>query len=168
MRSLKLTWLPYSFLILGVSLLLVALAPATRLKWHTVTPGVISVKELPPPSLYISGSVPEMLRQQTSQWNVLPTDDPGSAAVTLDGANLDEATSIWIYALVAPFPTITDDISSQELLDFWRGSGTGPFAGSPLRMAESTLRAVSAAWGEPAPGAVVIVSADQLVDILWE
>jgi hypothetical protein len=129
--------------------------------------GVFSFKNLPPPTLYIGASVPDILRQETSKWQLLPADDSPSAAVTLDFANLDQADSIWIYALVAPFPTITDDVSSQELLDFWRGAGPGPFAGSPLRMAESTLRAVSAAWGEPAPGAVVIVSPDRLVDILW-
>jgi hypothetical protein len=68
---------------------------------------------------------------------------------------------------VVPFPTITDDISAQELLDFWRGSNTGPFAGAPLRMAESTLRAFSAAWGEPAPGVVMIVPSEGFVDTLW-
>lgn len=167
MRPSKLTWLPYSLLVLGISLLLVALAPATRVRFHTVQEGVFSVKELPPPSLYIDSSVPDMLHAETSGWNVLRTDDAQSAAVTLDFAKLDEADSIWIYALVAPFPTITDDVSSRGFLDFWHGAGSGPFAGSPLRMAESTLRAVSAVWGQAAPGVVEIVSPDHLVDTLW-
>ena len=81
MSSFKPAWLFYCFLILGVSLLLVALAPAIRVKLHIVSAGLISVKKLPPATLYISASVPEVLRQQTSQWNLLPTDDRGSAGI---------------------------------------------------------------------------------------
>ena len=43
----------------------------------------------------------------------------------------------------------------------------GPFSGSPLRMAESTRAAFTAAWGEPASGVVQTVPEHQLVDALW-
>lgn len=167
MRSSKSSWLFYSLLILGVSLVFLAFTTARRA--DPSAPGVVAVKKLPSPTpmLYISASVPDVLRAETSGWNVLPTNDPQSASITLDLTETAEGSSLWIYALVAPFPTITDDISSQELLDFWHGSNTGPFAGTPLRMAESTLRAFSAAWGEPAAGAVMIVSTEGFVDALW-
>jgi hypothetical protein len=168
MRSSKFSWL-FSFIIflLGASLLWVTFGTL----WRDETPesGVIAVKKLPSltPMFYISPSVPDVLRAETSAWNLLPTDDPQSAGITLDLTDTEEGSSLWIYALVAPFPTITDDISAPELLDFWHGSNTGPFAGAPLRMAESTLRAFSAMWGEPAPGAVMIVPSEGFVDTLW-
>jgi poly-gamma-glutamate synthesis protein (capsule biosynthesis protein) len=98
---------------------------------------------------------------------MLPSDDPNSAAITLDLAQSAEPDSIWIYALVAPFPTVTDDISASDLLDFWHGLGAGPFAGAPLWMKESTLAAFSVAWGKPAPGVVRIAPEDGLVDTVW-
>lgn len=167
MRSSKFPWLFSAFLLLGASLLWVAFGTIQR--DDSPEPGAIAAKKMPSPTpmLYISPSVPSVLRAEASGWNVLATDDPQSAGITLDLTEIEEGSSLWVYALVAPFPTITDDISSQELLDFWHGSNTGPFAGAPLRMAESTLRAFSASWGEPASGAVMIVSAEGFVDGLW-
>jgi poly-gamma-glutamate synthesis protein (capsule biosynthesis protein) len=107
------------------------------------------------------------LRAEASKWDILPGDDPNSAAIILDLAQSAKPDSIWIYALVAPFPTVTDDISAGDLLDFWHGLGTGPFAGAPLWMTESTLAAFSIAWGRPAPGIVMTVSEDNLVDTVW-
>jgi hypothetical protein len=168
MRSPKIARpLPFSFLILGVGLMLMAVIPGLDAGLQVSDLGQVLEKQLAPVSLYIGPSVPQALHEEAAAWNLLPGDDPLNATVTLDAAPADEADSLWVYALVAPFPTITDDVSSTVLLDFWHGSGTGPFGGSPLRMAESTLRAVSAIWGEPAPGAVQIVPQEQLVEVLW-
>jgi hypothetical protein len=168
MRSSKIARpLPFSFLILGVGLMLMAVIPGLEAGLQVSGLGHVLDKQLIPASLYIGPGVPQALHEESAAWNLLPNDDPLNATVTLDAAPADEADSLWVYALVAPFPTITDDVSSTVLLDFWHGSGTGPFGGSPLRMAESTLRAVSAIWGEPAPGAVEIVPQEQLVEVLW-
>jgi poly-gamma-glutamate synthesis protein (capsule biosynthesis protein) len=76
--------------------------------------------------------------------------------------------SQWTYALVAPFPTLVDDIATQELLASWSGTPFGPFAGIPLLMEESTLKTFTKMWGEPAKGAVQVVEADQLLDTAWK
>ena len=94
--------------------------------------------------------------------------DSASASIHLDvtqstGSN----SSIWIYALVAPFPTIMDSVSLADIKNAWGGAGTGPFAGRPLWMDESTLAAFSAVWGAPAAGSVIVRPADQLVDSAW-
>ncbi len=165
-------WFFYSLLIIGICLILVGITPDTRAAVHDVAAlDVILAKPLPSPGLYIDFSVPAVLRAEASKWNVPITNDLPGASITLNLANnlakTDEPASVWVYTLVAPFPTITDDVSFRDLLDFWHGSGAGPFDGSPLRMAESTLQAFSAIWGEAAPGAVVIVPEDRLVDVLW-
>jgi hypothetical protein len=159
--------LPFSFLILGVSLMLMSLVPGLDAGLQASGLGHVLEKQFPPASLFIGPGVPQALHEEAAQWNVLPSDDPLRAAITLDVTDIDEADAVWVYALVAPFPTPIDDVSSTVLLDFWHGSGTGPFNSSPLRMTESTLRAVSAIWGEPAPGVVQIVPQERLVEILW-
>jgi hypothetical protein len=74
----------------------------------------------------------------------------------------------WVYALVAPFPTVTDGVTSEELNLAWaQGIAPAAFSGHPLLMDESTRAAISALWGEPAAGAVEIVSSDRLLETAW-
>jgi poly-gamma-glutamate synthesis protein (capsule biosynthesis protein) len=73
-----------------------------------------------------------------------------------------------VYALVAPFPTIRDGVTFNELKLAWTEETTpAPFEGHPLLMEQATLAAFTALWGEPAAGAVRVVSADQLLDTAW-
>jgi poly-gamma-glutamate synthesis protein (capsule biosynthesis protein) len=73
-----------------------------------------------------------------------------------------------VYALVVPFPIVTDGVTFDELHLAWsEGRVPEPFNGSPLLMDESTLAAFTSLWDEPASGAVRIVSADRLLDEAW-
>ena len=74
----------------------------------------------------------------------------------------------WVYTLVAPFPTVRDGLTSDELRRAWiEGTAPEPFHGHPLLMDEATHAAFSALWGEPAAGAVQIMPAGQLLDTAW-
>lgn len=86
------------------------------------------------------------------------------ATQTLD---VSDTGSIWIYALVAPFPTVTDGVSSADLISAWQSGSSLTGNGQPLLMAESTLRAMTALWGEPAPGAARSVPKEQILDTGW-
>ncbi len=102
------------------------------------------------PSLWISPAVPPALHEQAVGWGIPIVDNPNSASLRVvvqpDGIN----ATTWIYALVTPFPTVTDGVTSQELLANWKGSPTGTFGGHPLLMDPSTLAAFTALWGAPA------------------
>jgi poly-gamma-glutamate synthesis protein (capsule biosynthesis protein) len=74
----------------------------------------------------------------------------------------------WVFALVAPYPTITDQVSMSDPKQSWKGSSSGPFAGQPLLLTESTLDIFSAWWGEPAPGATQVVPAQELIEVAWD
>ena len=74
---------------------------------------------------------------------------------------------MWIYSLVAPFPTVTDDVAYEDLLSAWKGDPAPPISGHAILMAESTLAAFTALWGEPASGVVTVVPSDQLLDTAW-
>jgi hypothetical protein len=82
-------------------------------------------------------------------------------------ANNGEALSHWVYALVAPYPTLTENVSLEELQAVWAGDNEGAFAGAPLLMSAETQAVFVALWGEPAAGAVDVQSADALVDAAW-
>ena len=73
-----------------------------------------------------------------------------------------------VYALVVPFPTLTDGVSSAELKRAWvEGTAPAPFRGHPLLMTESTLAAIRALWGEPVDSAVRVLPAEQLLETAW-
>jgi hypothetical protein len=73
-----------------------------------------------------------------------------------------------VYALVAPFPTLTDGISSEELKRAWlEGIAPAPFNGRPLFMTEATRTSFKDLWGEPATSAVLAVPEDQLLETAW-
>jgi poly-gamma-glutamate synthesis protein (capsule biosynthesis protein) len=132
----------------------------------TSTPVVLDTSHIS-----VSSAVPALLREQFLQNGFQVSTSPqASSALTLDaGKPIDGAQNIstWTYALVAPFPTLADDITSQDLLSAWSASSSGPFSGIPFLMDESTLKTFTLLWGEPAQGAVQIVPADQLLDTAW-
>ncbi len=73
-----------------------------------------------------------------------------------------------VYALVAPFPTFVDGVSSQELKLAWTdGIAPATFDAGPFLMDEATRAALSALWGEPAGSAVLTVPAEQLLETAW-
>jgi Bacterial capsule synthesis protein PGA_cap len=119
-------------------------------------------------NLWISPAVPDVLRQFALGFGLPLANDSVGATVRLDVSRSSDSQSVvWIYALVAPFPTITDNLSLADIQNAWDGSNTGPFSGRPLWMNESTLAAFSAVWGAPAAGSVNVAPADQLVDATW-
>jgi len=105
-----------------------------------------------------SDTVPQALRDQ-----VRAVELPFSASMSLDVTKPGETGTQfqWVYALAAPFPTVMDGVTSDELRSLWTSGGT------PLLMEESTLRALTAIWGEPASGSVRSVAAEQLLDAAW-
>lgn len=114
-------------------------------------------------------SVPGQLRDQLESI----VSDMG-ARVTLDIAPLtdpakpNETRIEWVYALVAPFPTITDGVVFDELHTAWtNGTPLSHPGGIPLLMTESTLAAFTAQWDAPAPGVVRTVDEDHLLEAAW-
>jgi hypothetical protein len=132
-----------------------------------------------PPSLWVSPGVPDLLRQDILRYGLVMTVSEENANAHIDqvnpGATINQQvdrritqTTEWIYALVAPFPTITDGVSLADIQQNWAGNPTGEFSGNPFWMEKSTLAAFTAIWGPPAPNAVMIADGDQLLDLAWQ
>jgi hypothetical protein len=94
-------------------------------------------------------------------------DEPNQAAYHLQAGDR-EPVSLWVYALVAPFPSIPNGISAEELRQAWNGKGSATFPDSPLLMDAPTYAVLEAVWGPGAPGAVVLQSTGDLASYAWE
>ncbi|MBI3162259.1 MAG: CapA family protein [Chloroflexi bacterium] len=153
--------------------------PSATIQIPTLAPTITPMPPIAAPTpvvlnaaqVWTSPSTPQLLRDQFVSWGfqVLATRQD-SANLFIDVVQTSEGAmhvSTWTYALVAPFPTLIDGVTSQELLAVWGGSSFGPFAGIPILMEESTLATFTSLWGAPAEGAVQALPADQILDAAW-
>lgn len=92
---------------------------------------------------------------------------PEQASLRLEAGD-QRPLGLWIYALVAPFPTLADGVTLKELRRSWQGKAEGPFAGLPLLMDKSTYGVFAAWWGEPAQGATETLPEEELLQAAWE
>ncbi|MGE5124217.1 MAG: CapA family protein, partial [Acidobacteriaceae bacterium] len=147
----------------------VGLESSTSTPTITASSSPTSIPTQVPVSLWVAPYLPEKL----SSALVLPDGyflaaDPAHADVTLDIAPADMPAAIqWMYALVAPFPTVPDNVTLEELRDAWSGSSAELFDGSPLLMDETTLDVFAGLWGSPAPRAVLVLPSAELIDYAW-
>ena len=131
---------------------------SSSIKISTFTPGPVLTSN--------SNAVPTALREQLVSLKL-----PANTSIRVDvpsKANQNATPVPWVYALVAPFPTTMDGVTSAELELAWtQGTVPAAFSGHPLLMDESTLAAFKALWDEPASGLVRTVPSDQLLDTAW-
>ncbi len=74
----------------------------------------------------------------------------------------------WIYALAAPFPTITDGVSLADLKAAWTGSAPTVFSGHPILVDPGTKAAMESILGPASAEAVRVLPAADLLDAAWK
>ena len=73
--------------------------------------------------------------------------------------------SQWVYALVTPFSSTMQGVSSNDLLLRWQGQSN---VNQPLLMDQNTNEMFSAMWGPAAPAASVqVLAKHELIDYAW-
>jgi hypothetical protein len=141
---------------------------ATPTNSPTVPPPTATTSPTPSPySIWVAPGVAAIMQGQLrlpELWGF--SENAGSAALQLRVGE-QNLVSRWVFALVAPFPTITDDISGQALHRAWKGETDAVWGGAPLLMAASTLEIISAYWGEPASESVRVIPKAELLDEAW-
>jgi len=70
----------------------------------------------------------------------------------------------WVYALVAPFPTVTDEVGASWLQNLWQGQPEDAI--QTLLVAEGDLPALTSILGEPGQ-TVLTYPKDQLLETAW-
>ncbi len=116
------------------------------------------------PGARIGESVPASLREQIQ--NLKPSNFILDASPFVESnPSLSEKKIQWVYALVAPFPTVTDGVTLDQLHLAWTEGKL--LNGMPLLMEESTRDALTILWDAPASPSIRIVSTGELVDQAW-
>jgi hypothetical protein len=118
--------------------------------------------------VYLAPNIPEVLASAIA----LPAgyhlvDEPNQAVLQLTAGD-QRPVSLWVYALVAPFPTIQDGVNYEDLRQAWQGLESNIFPGSPLLMDPQTYAVFETVWGSSAPGAVDLLEAGDLLSYAWE
>lgn len=123
--------------------------------------------------VWLSPAIPDHLRNQISI--------PSGFSVTAKSEEADlrlvagqgvseteKPQTTWVYALVAPFPTVRDRVSQKDLLKAWQGRSSGEMKDRPLLVSDSTLETFTAVWGQPAKGAVRRLPEETILTEAWK
>jgi len=120
------------------------------------------------PDIWVDANLPDELRAKIAiPAGFSPAASAEDALLRLEVGD-GGAFSLWVYALVAPFPTTVQDVSSESVRQTWTGQLDGPFAGRPLLVDQSTATVFSALWGLASAETVKVLPADELLDYAWE
>lgn len=153
-----------------------AFDPTTRPPTPLVTPGAAAATATPTaspppatptPTPWLVGATPGVPEDVVAAAREVVDAGAGRFAWSEDGERdvllvLHEGRPLarWTYAVAAPFATVEDAVSLDELVSSWQaGTGRSPV----LTVERSSL--LESIWG---PGAVQPVPRDALVDTLWQ
>ncbi len=92
---------------------------------------------------------------------------PADAAMSLVVGDSNPVGDL-VYVLVAPFPTIIDEVKEADLLAAWDGEVQELFGDQPLMLAADTMEVLTEWWGAPADDAVRVLPDEDLLDAGWE
>lgn len=126
-----------------------------------------------PLTLFISNLVPAEIIDRGQLIDVRLTDDPSADLWLGLGINAPGgevlSTSTWVYALTAPFPTLVDDISTNDLQAYWQGNLENSLSAVPKIYVPKVLAlGLEEKWGKPDPVRIERYQSPPEVDVLWE
>ena len=113
-----------------------------------------------PPAVWIDPRLPvEILQSFGNSPTVIRVGSKEEALLSLT-IDTEEPLSTWIYALAAPFATVTDDVSTESLVAFWKGNAV--FPASALVMPPAIFDSLKARHGSPLGDARPLAEEDLL------
>jgi poly-gamma-glutamate synthesis protein (capsule biosynthesis protein) len=120
-----------------------------------------------PDRVWLDPALPTVLLDELRQDEVLLIADTLENAGTVLTFNEENPLAYWVLAAVAPFPTVQDGLSLNDLNSAWQGAGNPMAPGQPLLMTEETRDMLAFSWGDPAPGAIEFIEPEDLTDYIW-
>lgn len=119
------------------------------------------------PPLYVyqpNLQLPSALNQHIQKQNLnQPQGNENELSFTFEFSN-SNALGSWVYALVAPFPTVTDEVSAAWLQNLWHGNAENEF--NSLLVAEADLPALTSLLGEPGHS-VLPLEKEKMLETAW-
>ncbi len=144
-----------------------SVTPASLQKSPTPAP----TKAKTVPSLYFSAAVPEKLIdliRLSERVNISPQAELADYQLEAEAAQrVDRPGSVWVYALVAPFPTVADNLSMKDLKAIWQQGESGKGEFGEIYLTADTLAGFSALWGAPDEKNLRIAESEELLDLAW-
>ena len=129
----------------------------------TITPTIPTpepTRTTQPPAVWIDPRLPvEILQSFGNSPTVIRVGSKEEALLSLT-IDTEEPLSTWIYALAAPFATVTDDVSTKSLVAFWKGNAV--FPASALVMPPAIFDSLKARYGSPLGDARPLAEEDLL------
>ena len=92
------------------------------------------------------------------------TGEPSAAQVKIEPGG-EVRIAEWVYALVAPFPTVEDGMSYESLRALWSGEAQ---EGKRIFLTKDVFEAMSAVMGIPSRSWVHITAPEDLLEHTWE
>ena len=136
---------------------------------ETLTPLPSPLPTQNPISIWLPPYLPEKMRLSFTLpegYSQAAASKEASIEIDVYPGNADPVIQ-WIYALVAPFPSITDGITSETLRSAWTGKQSSPFENVPILMDEGTYYILISEWGPPALNASYVLPTDEILDYAW-
>jgi poly-gamma-glutamate synthesis protein (capsule biosynthesis protein) len=125
----------------------------------TSTPEVVSIW-LPP---YLPKQLTKDLEYPKG---ALRATNEQSASIRIDVGS-DALISKWIYVLVAPFSTTTDEISLNDLRSFWQGNEVNRLSIEKILVDGGTKALFEKLWGTASVAHVTVTAGEELMATAW-
>lgn len=90
--------------------------------------------------------------------------DESLSDIQLGFSGQKEVDFRWVYALVAPFATVSDGISGEEFQSIWRG---GSSLDKTILVGQETADLFTQKWGDPSENSIRITEPTQMLDTAW-
>ncbi len=118
----------------------------------------------------INPAVPSDIQEILSaEINIVSGEDQADCRIDLASEpNLQNTDDLirWVYVLVAPYPTTTDEISLHAIQKVWHGENDA--AVSQLVMDDATRGVFSEIWGDADSNTVKVLSKESLLPETWQ
>ncbi|MCJ7568686.1 MAG: CapA family protein, partial [Anaerolineales bacterium] len=121
-------------------------------------------------NLWLSPALPDRIRTRLEDvvdkgaGGLQLTGEPSEALVRVEPGG-EVRIAEWVYALVAPFPTVEDGMSYESLRALWSGEAQ---EGRRIFLTEDDFEVISAVLGTPSNSRVHITAPEDLLDLTWE
>lgn len=134
--------------------------PATSAPTETMPPSPTRVWLSPALPAALRGPSERALAAAALQFEIVEA--PEAAQVRIE-SRPERALTHWIYAAAAPFPTMEDSFSMEELRALWEGRDAGP----ALLLSPATAEALRPQFASPGSGALTLLAEGELLDAAW-
>ncbi|MFZ6019704.1 MAG: CapA family protein [Chloroflexota bacterium] len=121
---------------------------------------------IPQPVVWLDTFLPDELLRQLSEQNTFPaTDQREQANIWLEPTTPGQGQVVWVYVLVTPFSSLTEQIDFDQLKSWWQGQADEQAL--PILVTEDTANALEPLLGKFSPLNVSIETEENLLSAAW-